>query len=95
MLLKRVAAEEGGGISEEGESHPLFRELFPRPAGVVRPVEVGLGVGHQAEDPARLVADPGDRVDRAVGVCRIVRRRLPIFPVAVLEGDQVLPVEAL
>lgn len=56
-------------------------------------MEVRLGVGHQAEDPARLVADPGDRVYGAVGVRGIVRRRFPVEGVAVLQRDQSLLLE--
>ena len=63
-------------IPEERQARPFLGEVFPCPAGVVGPVEVGLGVGHEAEDPARGVADPGDRIGRAVGVGGVGRRRL-------------------
>ena len=94
-MLKVVAPEEGGGVPEEGETHPLLGEFLPGPAGMVGPVEEGLRVGHQAEDPSRLVADPGDGVHGAVGIRGIVQRCLVGNAHRCTGGDQVLPVEPL
>ncbi len=64
MLL----AEEGDGVLEEGEALAVFGKVLPGPTGVVRVMEEGLGVGHEAEDPAGGVADAGDGVHGAVGI---------------------------
>ncbi len=72
--LKGSTPQEGGGVPEEGETHPFIGEVLPGPAGMVGPMEEGLRVGHQAEDPSRRIADPRDAVYGAVGIRGILQR---------------------
>ena len=80
-------SDEINGVSEDGESHSFFRQLFPGPARVVRVVEVGFRVGHETENPSRFVTDAGDGVHGAVGIGRIIHRCPVITRMAVLNGD--------
>ena len=81
-------------IREQRQTRPFLGEFLPCPAGMVGPVEEGLGVGHQAEDPSRRVADPRYAVYGAVGIRGIVQRCLAAMFIAVLDGDEALPVES-
>ena len=56
---------------EEGEALAVVGEVLAGPAGMVDPVEEGLRVGHEAEDPAGGVADAGDGIHGTVGVVRV------------------------
>lgn len=82
------------GILENGESHPLFGQLFPRPARVVGAVEIGFRMRHQAEYPSRLIADPGDAVDGAVRICRIIHHGIPEILMAVFYDNLMIPVKS-
>ena len=73
-LLEGVAPQESSCVPEEGKAHPLLGQFLPGPAGMVGPMEEGLRVGHQAEDPSRRIADPRDAVYGAVGIRGILQR---------------------
>src|ERR1700733_2612017 len=47
-------------VAEDPQPIPFGLGAEPGPAGVVEGVDVTLGMGHQAEDPARVVAEAGD-----------------------------------
>ena len=64
--------------------------LFPGPGGVLEGGDVGLGVGHEAQDPAGGVADAGDVQERAVGVVREAPGGLGPVGGGVLQGDLAL-----
>ena len=77
QIVDRMLKEaESVGLPVSGQS---------RPERVIRQVDVALGVGHQAQDPARLVGQAGDVVFAAVGVDG-VRARFSVR-IDVAQGD--------
>ena len=94
MVRPRLKRPRRHGALEDPQSRSVlrYRAREPRPARMVDPSDVPLGMGHQAEDPARRVADAGDGAERAVGVGRILLGR-PVRVVDVLEDDLARSVE--
>jgi len=80
---KHPLPDKVDGILENGESHPLFGQLFPRPARVVGAVEIGLRCGIRPNiRPVSLQIRP-IAVDGAVRVCRIIHHGIPEILMAV------------
>jgi hypothetical protein len=91
---KLAAADEFDGVIEKGQPHSLFGQCFPCPAGMIGVVQVGLRMGHQAEDPSRFVADPGNGVHGAVWIVRVIHLRRPAILIAVLNDHMLICVES-
>src|SRR6478752_253836 len=75
-VVRRSKAEEKNvvGCSCEGLLGEGGEEAEPVGAGTGEVLDRVLGVGHQADDVAALVGDPGDVTERAVGVVSEVAR---------------------
>src|SRR5512147_1568304 len=76
-------------ISEKGDAHSLFGKFLASPARMIGSVEVGLRMGHHAEKSPRLIADPGDGLDRPVGIEGIFHDRPIILRIRVLKRDKI------
>jgi hypothetical protein len=63
------------GVFENGEAVAAVARLAG-PAGMVRGVDVALGVGHETKDAAGFVAEAGDVELSAVGVEGIGQGRI-------------------
>ena len=69
-------------IFKNNATHSLFGQVFPRPARMVRFMQIGLGMGHN-EKPARRIANPGNGQLRTIGIVGIFDGRLLGFGVNV------------
>src|SRR5215218_1718912 len=61
-------AGESDRVLEHGNALALARNAPPGPSRMLNRVDEPLGVGHEAEDQAAVIANAGDVVDAAVGV---------------------------
>src|SRR5947208_3660386 len=74
----RWRAGAASGVDEPGDMLADRLEELQPVARTRQGIDRVLGMGHEAEDVARLVDDPGDVVERAVGVVagRVAQRDL-------------------